>query len=149
MVTSLIELTPAECERLLRAGVLGRLVLLGAPHEAEILPVNYTTLDDAVLVRTAPGSLIDRLAPGSPLLFEVDHIDHERHHGWSVVARGTGERVPEDERAELESGTPGPPRWLHREESTWLRLRWDRLSGRRVGSGWDPVTELPVRRLGL
>lgn len=145
-MTSLIDLTPAECETLLRAGVLGRLVLLGAPDEAEILPVNYTTLDDAILVRTAPGSLVDRRAPGAALLFEVDHIDHERHHGWSVVARGIGERVPEEQRADVESRTPGPPRWLHRDEWVWLRLPWDRLSGRRVGQGWDPVAALPVRR---
>ena len=145
-MTSLIDLTPAECEQLLRAGVFGRLVLTDLPSGAEILPVNYTTLDDAVLIRTAPGSLIDRQAPGASVLFEVDHVDHDRHHGWSVVARGSVERVPEEERAALEGRTPGPPRWLRREEWSWVRLRWDSLSGRQVGEGWDPVAGLPVRR---
>lgn len=146
-MTTLIALEPPECEQLLKAGVFGRLVLPTGPRGPEILPVNYTTHDDAILVRAATGSLLDQYADGADLLFEVDHVDHDRHHGWSVVARGTGERVADADRAEALRGAPGPPRWLHNDEWALIRLSWDELSGRRIGAGWDALSELPVRRL--
>lgn len=134
-----------ECERLLRAGVFGRMVVL-CDGRIEVLPVNYATVGDAVLVRTEPGSLLDRYGDGASLVFEVDHVTYERWHGWSVVARGIGERVAEDELTEAERTAPAPPPWVRRETSSWLRLRWDEIAGRRVGSGWDPLAEMPIRR---
>ncbi|WP_460791771.1 pyridoxamine 5'-phosphate oxidase family protein [Nocardioides maradonensis] len=74
--------------------------------------------------RTSPGSLVDRYADGVPLLLEIDHVDHERSHGWSVVARGRGERVLDGERSAAERGVPGPPRWVRREDEVWIQLRW-------------------------
>lgn len=146
-MTTLIELARADCEQLLRAGIFGRVVLPDGPRGPEILPVNYTTLGDAILVCTAAGSLLDQYADGAALLFEVDQVDHERHHGWSVVARGTAERVPDAERADAMRGAPGPPRWLRRDEWSLIRLPWDELSGRQVGAGWDALSAMPVRRV--
>lgn len=143
---SLIELTTSECEDLLRAGVFGRLVLLGGPRGVEVLPVNYVVVEDAILVRTAPGTLLDHHGDGATMLFEVDQVDHERSHGWSVVARGQGERVAGEDRSEAERHVPGPPRWLRREDDVWIRLRWDSLSGRQLGAGWDRAAGMPVRR---
>lgn len=146
-VAPLVEIDAHECERLLRRGVFGRLVLV-ADGRAEIVPVTYTTAGDAVWVRTSPGSLLDRYADGVPLLLEIDHVDHERAHGWSVVARGHGERVTDDERTAAERRTSGPPRWVRREDEVWIQLRWEELTGRRTGSGWDLTAGLPVRRTG-
>ncbi|MCX6399171.1 MAG: pyridoxamine 5'-phosphate oxidase family protein [Propionibacteriales bacterium] len=145
-MSSLIELTTSECEDLLRAGVYGRLVLLGGPRGMDILPVNYVVVEDAILVRIAAGTLLDRYADGAAMLFEVDQVDYERGHGWSVVARGTGERCPDSERTETERHVPGPPRWLRHEDDLWIRLRWKSLSGRQLGAGWDRDASLPVRR---
>ncbi|TWG97815.1 nitroimidazol reductase NimA-like FMN-containing flavoprotein (pyridoxamine 5'-phosphate oxidase superfamily) [Nocardioides sp. J9] len=140
------DLTPDECERLLRAAVLGRVGLV-AEGRVEVLPVNYTTHGDAAWVRTSPGSLLDRYADGTELVLEVDHVDHERGHGWSVVARGHGERVTEDERTDEERRRPGPPRWVRREDEVWVQLRWEELTGRRTGTAWDLTAGLPVRRV--
>lgn len=145
-MATMTELTPSECEDLLRSGVFGRLVLLAGPRGAEVFPVNYVTVDDAVLVRTAPGTMLDRFADGAAMVFEVDQVDYERCHGWSVVARGRGERVDRTNRTEVEQHTPGPPRWLRRDDETWIRLRWEELSGRKIGAGWDCAAEMPVRR---
>jgi hypothetical protein len=145
-MSSILSLPTVECERLLRAGVFGRMVVT-TPTGAEIVPVNYAVVADAVLVRTASGSLLDRHAHGAPLLFEVDQVDHERWHGWSVVARGRGERLGEHGLSKVELCSPGPPRWVSRDRETWIRLRWDELSGRRLGSGWDSLADLPVRRV--
>lgn len=144
-MSSLLELDRAECEGLLRSGVFGRL-FLSADGRLEVVPVNYTTVGDAIWVRTSPGSLLDRYADGVPMLLEVDHVDHERAHGWSVVARGHGERVLDGERSTAESASPGPPRWVRREDEVWIQLRWEELTGRRTGAGWDLAAGLPVRR---
>lgn len=142
------ELPYEVCERLLRAGVLGR-VALNRPTGPEIVPVNYTTCGDVVLVRTAPGTVLDRHAHGAPLVFEVDHADYDRRHGWSVVARGVGERVLPDDLTPAERRAPRPPPWVDRHEETWIRLRWVTLTGRLLGRGWDPLAEMPVRRTPL
>ena len=137
-----------ECDALLRAGVFGRIVL-NRPTGPEILPVNYTVAGDAVLVRTAPGTLLDRYADAAPLVFEVDHANYERWHGWSVVARGVGERVLPDELSEEERRAPKPPPWVTRGDVVWIRLPWMTLTGRRLGRGWSPLAEMPVRRVDI
>lgn len=137
------ELSYADCEELLRGSVFGR-VVLNRPTGPEILPVNYTVAGDAVLVRTAPGTLLDRFADAAPLAFEVDHVDYARWHGWSVVARGVGERVLRDQLTDSERQAPQPPPWVTRDEESWIRLRWVTLTGRRIGQGWRPQSELPV-----
>lgn len=147
-MTEIKELTYEQCERLLRAGVFGRLVL-SRPTGPEILPVNYATVGGAILVRTSAGSLLDRHAHGVGLVFEVDHVNYERWHGWSVVARGIGERLGWDDLSEEERDAPGPPRWVTRGDETWIRLQWMTLTGRRLGHGWSPLGELPVRRSAL
>src|SRR4051794_32685969 len=91
-VPVLQELERDECERLLRRGTFGRVVLV-SPRGPEIVPVNYAVDRAAVIVRTSPSGLLARYGHGHPLAFEVDVIDHERWHGWSVVARGVGELV--------------------------------------------------------
>lgn len=144
-MSEILELPFEQCEKLLRAGVFGRMVL-NRPTGPEIVPVNYSVVGDAVLVRTSPGSLLDRHAGGAALAFEVDHASYEQWHGWSVVARGRGERVTADQLTEEERRLPGPPAWVSRDEVSWIRLRWATLTGRRIGEGWSPLAELPVRR---
>jgi nitroimidazol reductase NimA-like FMN-containing flavoprotein (pyridoxamine 5'-phosphate oxidase superfamily) len=144
-MTRAYELTYEECETLLRAGVFGRIVL-NRPTGPEIVPVNYTVAGDVVLARTAPGTLLDRHAHHAPLVFEVDHADYERWHGWSVVARGVGERVAGDELTPEERRAPKPPPWVKRDDEVWIRLPWATLTGRRIGRGWNPLAGLPVHR---
>ena len=90
-MSKILELTYEECETLLRAGVFGRFVLT-RPTGPEIVPVNYVVVGNAVLVRTTPGSLLDRYAEGTAVVFEVDRAVYGRWHGWSVVARGRAGR---------------------------------------------------------
>ena len=81
------DLTTQECERLLRAGVVGR-VALSTPDGPHIVPVNYSVHDDTVVLRTSSYSVLGTYGRNAMLAFEIDHIDHDRHLGWSVVARG-------------------------------------------------------------
>jgi hypothetical protein len=134
------DLAPSQCERLLRRGTFGR-VALTTPDGPEIVPVNYAVRDDAVVVRTTPDGLLARLADGRRIAFEVDLVDESRWHGWSVVAHGVGEIATDV------TGRPGGPRaWADGERSCELRLAWTRLSGRRVGDGWDLEATMYSRR---
>ena len=119
------------------AGVGGR-IALSSPNGPHIVPVNYSVVDDAIIVRTSPYSVLGTYGRDSMLAFEVDQFDYERQHGWSVVARGRGEVVVDPDelehiRAHLGAAAVGRAgsRDLH------LRLRWTELTGRRIGTGWD------------
>lgn len=137
------ELAPDECERLLRRGTFGRVGLV-ADRGPEIVPVNYVVDDHVVVVRTVPEGVLARHGHGRPLVLEVDWVDDDRWHGWSVVARGTGEVV-----ADAPDVAPGRPRvrpWADGERTSELRLAWTELSGRQVGAAWDTEAGLYSRR---
>jgi nitroimidazol reductase NimA-like FMN-containing flavoprotein (pyridoxamine 5'-phosphate oxidase superfamily) len=125
-------LTIGECERLLRRGTFGR-VVLATPHGPDIFPVNYAAQGDEVVVRVSPDSQLARFGDGAELLFEVDLVDEERWHGWSVVARGRGQVVAEPG---ADAGPTARP-WVDGDRHCEIRLRWDQLTGRKVGLGWD------------
>jgi hypothetical protein len=126
------ELAPSQCERLLRRATFGR-VALTTPDGPEILPVNYAVRDDNVVVRTSPDGLLARHADGRRIAFEVDLVDESRWHGWSVVAHGVAEIVSDPGPAR--GGAPRP--WAGGDRGCELRLPWTRLTGRRLGEGWD------------
>ena len=128
------ELAPTECERLLRRGMFGR-VALTTSHGPDIVPVNYAVRDDAVVIRTSPEGWLARQADGQPIAFEVDAVDESRWHGWSVVAHGTGEVVTDG--GTTVAGPFHARPWADGDRSCELRLAWSRLTGRRVGDGWD------------
>src|SRR5690242_11187814 len=109
-MNELVELSTEKCEELLRASIVGR-VAFNTAEGPQIVPVNYTTVADAILFRTTPYSRLGTHAAGSLLAFEIDQIDYDDHRGWSVVATGIGERV--DDTSELESATPfwNPKPW--------------------------------------
>ncbi|MGB0100326.1 MAG: pyridoxamine 5'-phosphate oxidase family protein [Nocardioides sp.] len=140
-----IDLTPDECERLLRAGGAGR-IALSSPNGPHIVPVNYSVVDDAIVVRTSPYSVLGTYGRDSMLAFEVDQFDHERQRGWSVVARGRSEAVVRPVDLEHIHDTWEPRPWAGGARTLYLRLRWTELGGRRIGSGWDLRSTLPVSR---
>lgn len=144
-MSRIFELDRHTCVQLLNAGVFGRLAFC-TDRGPEVLPVNYTTVDGAILVRTSLDSLLARHADGAQVAFETDYVNYDRWHGWSVIARGVAECLTVDELSDAERFVPAPQPWARRGEPVWLRLRWTELTGRRIGKGWDPIAELPVHR---
>jgi hypothetical protein len=141
-----VPLTTDLCEQLLGSGVVGRVGLL-VEDDVLVQPMNYSVVDGAILMRTTLDSQVAMYADGSRLAFEVDQLDYEYRHGWSVLARGVGELVRDaGEIARIEAEW-GPTPWASGARPTYLRLRWRELTGRRLGQGWDPLAELPVRRV--
>lgn len=137
------DLNARQCQALLRSGLAGR-VAVSTPTGPHIVPVNYTVVDNAIIFRTAPYSLLGTYGRESMLAFEIDGIDEVNERGWSVQARGRVEAVTD--RAELarirEVAEPQP--WAGGARSLLLRLRWSELSGRQLGARWDPLHEQAV-----
>lgn len=141
-----LELSQAECEDLVRSGIVGRLAV-STPTGPHIVPVNYSVVDDAIIVRTSPYSLLGTYGRGATLAFEIDQFDYEYHRGWSVVVRGRAEFVTDPEQLERIRAVWQPNPWAAGSRDMHLRLRWDELSGRRLGTYGDLLSELPTRRV--
>ena len=86
------DLNETDCEELLRAGLVGR-VAACTPNGPHIIPVNYSVVDDAIVLRTTPYSLLGSQVRGTVLALEVDQFDYERKRGWSVVVQGASRVV--------------------------------------------------------
>jgi len=143
-MSDLVELPREKCEELLRASIVGR-VAFNTAEGPEIIPVNYTTVGDAVVFRTTPYSRLGTHAAG-PLAFEIDHIDYDDHKGWSVLAIGVGELVENVGELAGEGAFWNPKPWATGARVLYVRMPWTRLTGRRIGGGWTRENELPVRR---
>lgn len=113
---------------LARVGRVG-LVVHGQP---EILPVNYALDGDAILFRTAEGSVLNEAALAN-VAFEVDGIDESTRSGWSVVVHGHADDIadaidPTSERLRrlaLVTWAPGA-------RQCWFVIRPRTITGRRL-----------------
>ncbi|SDD90650.1 Pyridoxamine 5'-phosphate oxidase [Nocardioides lianchengensis] len=111
--------------------------------------MNYTVVGDAVLMRTRVGSALAELLDGrsgEPAAFEVDGLDHADQVGWSVQACGPLEVVAAGSAATADQGRPVRP-WAPGEREVVVRLGWRELTGRRLGTGWDPLQRPAYRRV--
>ena len=136
------ELAFDECVRLLHAGVVGRIALT-TPDGPHIMPMNYSVVDEALVVATSPYSALGTYGNGLVVAFEVDRFDYESHTGWSVVVRGRAETVtaPEDVQRVKQQWAPRP--WADGSRNLHLRIPWTEVSGRSLGG--DTTTS--VRRV--
>ncbi|MEO5654078.1 MAG: pyridoxamine 5'-phosphate oxidase family protein [Marmoricola sp.] len=139
-----LDLSRAECETLLRSEVVGRLAL-STPDGPHVIPINYSVVDDAIIVRTSPYSVLGTYGRDSTLAFEIDHFDHDEHSGWSVVARGRAAFVTDPATLEHIKALGQPDPWAAGGREMYLRLKWDELNGRRLGPRVEPVAVLDAR----
>ena len=125
------ELSVEECRDLLSRHVVGR-VALATPGGPRIVPVNYAMHEDSIVFRTAPYSELGTYGWDTELAFEVDHIDEERHSGWSVIALGRGSLIEDPgELAEIR-GRWDPHPWAGGSRQLYMRITWRTLTGRRL-----------------
>jgi len=137
------ELSAQQCEALLRGGVVGR-VAFSTPTGPHMVPVNYTVVDDAIVVRTSPYSLLGTHARNTMVAFGVDRFDHELERGWSVQARGRMEVVTDHRELDRIREVADPSPWATGVRALYLRLHWTELSGRQLGTSWNPLPDVPV-----
>jgi nitroimidazol reductase NimA-like FMN-containing flavoprotein (pyridoxamine 5'-phosphate oxidase superfamily) len=143
-MSELRELDLDECERLLASGVAGR-VAVSTPDGPHIVPINYSVYQRSVVFRTSPYSVLGTYGRGAQLAFEIDHIDYDRHQGWSVVVRGRGDVVADlDEQQLIEAEWPPRP-WAEGVRTMMFRIPFEEVSGRRLGSRGAAEARLPHR----
>lgn len=135
-----------ECRELLSAGLVGR-VAVCTPMGPHIVPVNYAVVDDSIVLRTSPYSVLGSHARGAILALEIDQFDYTRQRGWSVVARGRADAVTRAEELNHIRHVWEPNAWAAGQRNLYLRVRWSELTGRRLGTGWNPADDLQVRRV--
>ena len=140
------ELSEAQCIELLRAGLVAR-VAVCTPAGPHIVPVNYSVVDHAVVIRTSPYSILGSQARGSIAVLEVDDFDSERRQGWSVVVRGRADVVTEADELDHIKRTWNPDAWAAGSRNVYLRVPWTQVSGRRLGAGWNPLDGVTARRV--
>ena len=140
-----VELSYAKCRELLGGGVLGR-VALCTPDHPVVLPVNYSVVNESIVFRTSPYSVIAGHDWSRRIAFEVDHFDYEDHKGWSVLAVGRGSRVEEPDEIAAIRRSADPRPWAAGQRNLYMKVVWRDLSGRRIGGDWSPTTMAPVHR---
>jgi uncharacterized protein len=124
----------ATCVQLLGSAHVGRIGLsMGALPV--VLPVNFTMLDDDVLVRTAPGSKLEAAATNAVVAFEADKFDAIYHCGWSVLVQGVATEITDP--LELEQAGRAPLTPWSGVNGHYLRVGTQIVSGRRLDpAGW-------------
>ncbi|MET9450490.1 DUF1918 domain-containing protein [Streptomyces cinerochromogenes] len=124
-------LAPEECRTLLSTHGVGRVAMSASDGRPVVVPVNYEIVDDAIVFRTAPGS-VAAAAAGTEVAFEVDHVDDAMSQGWSVLAVGPASVVTEPEAVRKLTQHAHTTPWAGGERETWVSIRPTSLTGRRI-----------------
>jgi nitroimidazol reductase NimA-like FMN-containing flavoprotein (pyridoxamine 5'-phosphate oxidase superfamily) len=126
------ELTYRECLDVLTAECVGR-VAFCTPRGPEIVPLNYRVVDDAVVFRTTPYSVLGSHGRDARMVLEVDRLSAAAKAGTSVVAHGRCLPVSSTGERELIRLFHDPDPWADGPRWLYLKLVWTSLTGRRIG----------------
>jgi nitroimidazol reductase NimA-like FMN-containing flavoprotein (pyridoxamine 5'-phosphate oxidase superfamily) len=133
-VGTLHDLSQSECRALLADHQAGRAAVV-APDGPHIIPVNYALVDETIVFRTSPFTLLATHGRDAAIAFEVDHLHELSKTGWSVLARGRTEVVFDSQQIEHIRRIWEPTPWADGARNLYIRLKIAELSGRRVGDG--------------
>jgi uncharacterized protein len=122
----------AVCLHLLANSSFGR-VGVSAQALPAVLPVTYKLVDEDIVFTTASGAKLQAATDHAVIAFEVDHFDPLDHTGWSVLVTGVARPVTDAEQSER-LRQAGVPRWLAGDDTRFVILGTDRISGRRLGA---------------
>jgi len=140
------ELSYDTCSELLSSGIVGRIALPG-PNGPEVIPVNYAVVGSTLVIRTSPYGLLGTYGRGARVAFEIDQLDHEYEQGWSVVAHGKLAHLTDPVELQRVQSVWKPRPWAGgASRHLYMQLTWDRLTGRRLGGGFDLFGGLITRR---
>lgn len=140
---ALHDLSQSQSRALLSEGTVGRVAVV-APDGPHIIPVNYTMVDEAIIIRTSPYTVLATYGRDAVVALEADAIDRTTRSGWSVVARGRTEVVLDSREIQHIRQVSEPAPWADGTRNLYLRLRCSELSGRRIGDP-APVPALRTR----
>jgi nitroimidazol reductase NimA-like FMN-containing flavoprotein (pyridoxamine 5'-phosphate oxidase superfamily) len=140
----LVDLSPDECFQLLAAADVGRLVYQDDLGPLAV-PVNYAMAGHDIVFRVERGAKQTAARQQPMVAFEVDHVDEDRHSGWSVLVRGVADEVKKERLpALLQTMEVLPLPWAVGHHNVWLQLVPHIVTGRRLGAEWR-MFELGIR----
>jgi nitroimidazol reductase NimA-like FMN-containing flavoprotein (pyridoxamine 5'-phosphate oxidase superfamily) len=127
---SMRTLDRVECLEFLPTKKVGR---LGYVTDAgpRIVPLNYTTTPDSIVVRTLAYGEVARSAVDQQVAFQIDDIDEFLQTGWSVLIVGTAKLVGVEELKQIMS-VGGPEPWAGGPRTLFLRIPLTTVTGRQV-----------------
>jgi uncharacterized protein len=120
-----------ECLRLLVGTSFVRVAFV-TTHGPTILPVNHLLHGDALYFRTAPGSKLGTAAAGAQVAIEADGGDEPTRTGWSVLIHGKASIVNDNAIIEALHAEPFEPWALPADQSFWVRVELEHVTGRRI-----------------
>ncbi|MEE1769956.1 DUF1918 domain-containing protein [Streptomyces sp. JV185] len=126
-------LGPEECRTLLSTHGVGRVAVSASDGRPAVIPVNYEVIDDAIVFRTAPGS-VTAAAADQEVAFEVDHVDDALSRGWSVLAVGPASTVTAPDALHRLTRDAHSRPWAGGKREMWVSIRPTSLTGRRITS---------------
>jgi nitroimidazol reductase NimA-like FMN-containing flavoprotein (pyridoxamine 5'-phosphate oxidase superfamily) len=130
--TGLRVLTLEECLTRLAATQVGRLAF-HLDGEIAVLPVVHVLDGVDVCFRTAGDSKIQAAVDRDRVAYEVDWFDPVDRAGWSVLIQGRAVEVTDDdELRNLDAMARRPWVELPPEQTTWIRVRTQNISGREL-----------------
>lgn len=124
-----VTLVPEACWALMKDTGVGRIAYRG-PQGLGVLPVSYVVHERSVVFRVAPAGEIARCVVGREVAFEVDDHNIVSHDGWSVLIRGTTQRVTQTEELPPLDNRPEP--WVEGYRWMVLRITPRSITGRQV-----------------
>jgi nitroimidazol reductase NimA-like FMN-containing flavoprotein (pyridoxamine 5'-phosphate oxidase superfamily) len=127
---------PEQCAELLTERSIGRVAWQSADGQ-QILPVTYVWFEGTVIFRTSPYGVLSELIRPTDVAFEVDDLDQNHHRGWSVVVHGRAEAVADSGDLARMWAVGGVVPWASGTRNLFIRIKPDRLSGRRVAARTD------------
>lgn len=136
------ELEIDVCWRLVSKAGFGRVGFI-RDGEPWILPVNSAVVEDGVMFRTARGSMLHLLAPGSVVTFEADGTDRVAESGWSVLVRGRIREIG-DQDVIAEAAETGLAPWGPGVRDRWMRVEPFEVTGRIISRGFRPDSDHSV-----
>jgi hypothetical protein len=128
-------LTTTECFSLLADSVIGRVAYWD--DGPVVIPIAFIVDGDAIVFRTDGRSRLASVGIGSDLALEVDDVEPALRSGRSVLARGLGRRVVDDDR--LDSYRRRLWAWAPGERDCFIRMPLSSVTGRRIipGREWQ------------
>ena len=125
------ELSWAECLALLPTVPFGRLVFTEGALPA-VLPVDFLLDSAGIVLRTAAGSSVARVAAGTVVALQADDVDPARRTGWSVTVVGQARTVRDPVELGRLAALPLSP-WVAGDRSTVVVVEVGIVTGRRIG----------------
>ena len=127
-------LSDQESWELLRSQSLGR-IGVSVGDDPDIFPLNYVVDGEKIVFRTGEGTKLAGLSVNGKVVFEVDSYDTEG--GWSVIAKGTAERIVST--GDIAAADELPPKpWVATMKYNYVAITVNVISGRRFVFGPEP-----------